>query len=143
MTVLEICLEILTNFFGILYPPLTIFISNKIFSNIIATLGIPQYNKTAPLSHNIGDPLMKAIMKYRFHPSIFAIKKNCNSSVSFSFSQVERHEIMKEINNLKTDKATQSTKVTANLIKESSDILHILFLETIVIAFPILFFQTP
>ena len=116
---------------------------NKIFSNIIATLGIPQYNKTTPLSHNIGDPLMKAIMKYRFHPSIFAIKKNCNSSLSFSFSQVERHEIMKEINNLKTDKVTQSTKVTAKLIKESSDILHILFLETIVIAFPILFFQTP
>ena len=74
------------------------------------------------MSHNIGDPLMKAIMKYRFHPSIVAIKKNCNSGLSFSFSQVERHEIMKEINNLKTNKATQSTDIPTKLIKENSDI---------------------
>ena len=65
---------------------------------------------------------MKAIMKYRFHPSIVAIKKNCNSGLSFSFSQVERHEIMKEINNLKTNKATQSTDIPTKLIKENSDI---------------------
>ena len=65
---------------------------------------------------------MKAIMKYRFHPSIVAIKKNCNSDLSFSFFQVERHEIMKEINNLKTNKATQSTDLPTKLIKESFDI---------------------
>ena len=53
-------------------------ILNEFFSNIISTLGIPQYNETEPVSHNIGDPLMKAIMKYRFHPSIVAIKKNCD-----------------------------------------------------------------
>ena len=74
------------------------------------------------MSHNIGDPLMKAIMKYRFHSSIVAIKKNCNSGLSFNFSQVERHEIMKEINNLKTNKATQSTDIPTKLIKENSDI---------------------
>ena len=68
---------------------------NEFFSNVITTLGIPQYNETEPESHNIGDPLMKAIMKYRFHPSIVAIKKKFNSGLSFSFSQVERHEIMK------------------------------------------------
>ena len=75
-------------------------ILNEFFSNIITTLGIPQYNETEPVSHNIGDPLMQAITKSRFHRSIVAIKKNCNSGLSFSFSQVERHEIMKEINNL-------------------------------------------
>ena len=56
-------------------------ILNKFFSNVITTLGIPQYNETEPLSHNIGDPLMKAIMNYRFHPSIVVIKKNCNSGL--------------------------------------------------------------
>ena len=100
----------------------TAFILNEFFSNIITTLGIPQYNETEPVSHKIGDPLMKAIMKYRFHPSIVAIKKNCNSGLPFSFSQVERHEIMKEINNLKTNKATQSTDIPTKLIKENSDI---------------------
>ena len=103
------------------YDKNTASILNEFFSNIITTLGIPQYNETEPVSHNISDPLMKAIMKYRFHPSIVAIKKNCNSGLSFSFSQVERHEIIKEINNLKTNKATQSTGIPAKLIKENSD----------------------
>ena len=93
-------------------------ILNEFFSNIITTLGIPQYNETEPVSHNIGDPLMKAIMKYRFHPSIAAMKKNCNSGWSFSFSQVERHEITKEINSLKANKATQSTDIPTNLIRK-------------------------
>ena len=30
------------------------------------------------VSHNIGDPLMKAIIKYKFHPSAVALKKNCS-----------------------------------------------------------------
>ena len=89
---------------------------NEFFSNIITTLGIPQRSETEPVSHNIGDPLMRAIMKYMFHPSIVAIKKNCNSGSSFNFSQVERDEIMKEINNLKTNKATQSTDIPTKLI---------------------------
>ena len=97
-------------------------ILNEFFSNVVTTLKIPQYNEMEPVSHNIGDPLMKAIMKYTFHLSIVAIKKNSNSGLSFSFSQVERHEILKEINNLKTNKATQSTDIPTKLIKENSDI---------------------
>ena len=61
-------------------------------------------------------------MKCRFHPSIVAIRKNCNSGSSFSFSQVERDGIMKKINNLKTNKATQSTDIPTKLIKKNSDI---------------------
>ena len=95
---------------------------NEFLSNIVTTLGIPQYNEGEPVSHNIGDPLIKAIMKYRFHPRIIAVKKNCNSGLSYSFSQVERDEIIKEINNLKTNKATQSTYIPTKLIKENSGI---------------------
>ena len=109
-------------------------ILNKFFTNIITTPGIPQYTETEPVSHNISDPLMKGIMKYRLHPSIVAIKKNCNSSLSFSFSQVERHEIMK---------AAQSTDIPPNLFRKILVFLEILYLETIIIMFPILFFQTP
>ena len=65
---------------------------------------------------------MKAIIKYRLYPSIIAIKENCNSSLSFRFSQNERDEIMKEINNLETNKATQSTGIPTKFIKENSDI---------------------
>ena len=90
-------------------------------SNIITTLGVPQYNETETVIHNIGDPLMKAIMKNRFHPRIVAVKKNCNSGLSFSFSQVELDEIMKEINNLQKNKAPQSTDIPTKRIKENSD----------------------
>ena len=65
---------------------------------------------------------MKPIIKYRLLPSIIAIKEKCVSSFSFSFSQVERDEIIKEINNLKTNKATQITDIPTKLIKENSDI---------------------
>ena len=46
-------------------------ILNEVSSNSIITLGIPQYNETKP----VGDILMKAIIKYRFHPKIAGIKK--------------------------------------------------------------------
>ena len=53
------------------------------------------------------------------HPSVVAIKKICNSGLSFSFSQLERDEIMKEINNLNINKTTQSTDIARKLIKEN------------------------
>ena len=91
---------------------------NEFFSNIITTLEIPHYNEMKPVSHNIGDPLIKAIIKYRLHPSIMPIKENCHSDLSFSFSQVKRDEIMKQINNLKTNKVTQSTNTPTKLIRK-------------------------
>ena len=42
--------------------------------------------------------------------------------MSFSFSQVERDEIMKEINNLKTNKTTRSTDISTKCIKKNSDV---------------------
>ena len=68
---------------------------NNIFSNVITSLNIPQYNETEPVSQNINDPLIAAIIKYRSHPSIIAIKDKCNSDLHFNFSFVEYDEIMK------------------------------------------------
>ena len=42
--------------------------------------------------------------------------------MSFSFSHVERNEIMKKTNNLKTNNATQSTDIPTKPIKENFDI---------------------
>ena len=95
---------------------------NKFFSNVITSLNIPQYNETEPVSQNINNPLIPVIMKYRSHPSIIGIKDKCNSDLHFNFSFVEYDEIMKEIKNLKTNKATQNTDIPLKLIKENSDI---------------------
>ena len=47
---------------------------NNFFSNIIKNLEIPQYNQIDPICQNIKDPVIKAIIKYRNHPRIIAIK---------------------------------------------------------------------
>ena len=47
---------------------------NNFFNNIIKNLEIPQYNQIDPICQNIIDPVIKAIIKYRNHPRIIAIK---------------------------------------------------------------------
>ena len=56
-------------------------VSKKFFSSSITNLEMPPNNDTEPVSYNIGDPLIKAIITCRFHPSIIAIKENCNSGL--------------------------------------------------------------
>ena len=75
-----------------------------------------------PICENINDPILKAIVKYRTHPSIVAIKKFCNSKSHFSFKNVQKEEILKELNNLNINKATQNTDIPTKIIKENSDI---------------------
>ena len=65
---------------------------------------------------------MRAVVKYRAHPCIIAVKENCNSSTRFNFSFVDKEDILKEIKNLKANKATQNTDIPTKLIKENSDI---------------------
>ena len=70
---------------------------NAFFSNIVQNLDIQQYNVDDPICENINDPLLKAIVRYRNHPSIVAIKKFCNSKSPFSFKNVQKEEILKEL----------------------------------------------
>ena len=86
---------------------------NEFFSNTITALGIPQYNETETVSHNIGDPLVKAVMKYRFYPSIVAIKKSFSLNVMKSW---------KKLITLTTNNTTLSTDIPTKRIKENSDI---------------------
>ena len=70
------------------------------------------------ISENINDPLLKAIVRYRNHPSSVAIKKICNCKSHFSFENVEKEEIPKMLNNLNFIKAVQSTDIPTKIIKE-------------------------
>ena len=95
---------------------------NSFFSTIIQNMKIPQYKEQYPISASISDPVMRAIVKYRAHPSIIAIEENSNSSTRFSFSFADKEDILKEIKNFKANKATQNTDIPTKLIKENSDI---------------------
>ena len=49
-------------------------ILNLFFSNAVKNLKIPEFNDINPLAENIPNPVFKAILKYKNHPSIIAIK---------------------------------------------------------------------
>ena len=82
-------------------------------------LDIQQYNVDDPFCKNINDPLLEANVKYRNHPSIVAIKKFCNSKSHFSFKNVQKEEILKELNNLNINKTIQNTDIPTKIIKEN------------------------
>ena len=75
-----------------------------------------------PICESINEPLLKAIVRYRNHPNIVAIKKFCNSKSHFSFKNVQKEEILKELNNLNINKATQNTDIPTKIIKENSNV---------------------
>ena len=56
---------------------------NLFFSNAVKSLKIPRFSNTNPLAERLSDPKLKAILKYKNHPSIVAIR-NANDSSHFN-----------------------------------------------------------
>ena len=48
---------------------------NTFFSNIVSNLNLPEYPISNPYYNKIRDPVLKAILKYKDHPSIKAIER--------------------------------------------------------------------
>ena len=48
---------------------------NNFFSNTVKKLKIPKFNSNNSVTQNIKDPVFKAILKHKNHPSILAIQK--------------------------------------------------------------------
>ena len=71
---------------------------NIFFSNAVKNLKIPRFSNTNPLAERLNNPTLKAILKYKNHPSIVAIR-NANNNSHFHFSEVSVEEVYKEIRN--------------------------------------------
>ena len=95
---------------------------NEFFSNVETHLNIQQFNQIYQTSENISDPVIKAIVKCRTHPSIIAIKEKCTFKSNFNSSFVEKVDILKEIKMLQWNKATENTDIPIELIKNDADI---------------------
>ena len=96
---------------------------NTFFSNIASNLKIPEYTKCDPISEINSDSVLKSIMKYRNHPSILKIGEVCHgSNANFSFSSVQRTQILNEITQLNSSTSGQSIDIPTKIIKENSDI---------------------
>ena len=57
---------------------------NIFFSNAVKNLKIPKFSNINPLAEKLSDPTLKAILKYKNHPSIVAIRNANNSHFQWS-----------------------------------------------------------
>ena len=94
---------------------------NCFFADIVKNLEIPKY-KVTELNNGITDPVLKAIEKYKDHPSIISIKKRCKGNSSFSFENLDRNYLHNEISKLNANKSCQENDIPTKIIKENSDI---------------------
>ena len=74
-------------------------ILNSFFSNVVKHLKIPEFTDIDFSAECIPHPALKAIMKFRNHPSVSAIRNAFNPQ-SFSFSKVSVDDVLKEIKKL-------------------------------------------
>ena len=93
------------------------------FSNIVSNRNIAEYLNCEPLAKNISDPILKCIVKFRNHHSTLALGEVCNKypRLPFSFSKINREEVLGENLKLETSKACQDTDTATKLIKENGD----------------------
>ena len=100
---------------------------NKFFSNIVNNLEISKYYKCEFFIGNTEDQTPRAILRYRNHPSIIAIKNKFKSEDVFYFRELEKKETQKEIlklnnnSNNNNNKASQRSDIPTKNIKGNSD----------------------
>ena len=101
---------------------------NDFFINAVKDLNIAISGDILCEANNMKDPVLKAIEKYKKHPSIKAIA-GISKNDNFILEKVSYEEIMHEIKQLDTRKACQDTDVPSFIIKMNSDIFTDFFHE--------------
>ena len=94
---------------------------NAFLSSAVSNLNIPEYSGINILAERISHPTLKAILKYKNHPSIVGIN-NLKKNFNFYFSVASGEDFLKEIKKLNPRKSTQSTDIPIELLKENADI---------------------
>ena len=95
---------------------------NTFFINIVPNLKISYQQDFLCKTKKIENPLIKAIEKYKNHPSIINIKTNIKSGNSFNIQHVTVEKVEKIIRNLDIKKAKQETDIPTKILKQNSDI---------------------
>ena len=66
---------------------------------------------------NVRDPTLKAISKYRKHPRILAIKRKTKSGPVFTFNNITKEDVIKEIKSFTRPKASQDACIFPTSLK--------------------------
>ena len=95
---------------------------NNFFSNIVKNLEIPKYDVEGDLHLNMNShPTLKAVFKYKNHPSIISIRRFRHQVSNFNFSCIDKNTVLKEIRGLSTTKASQDNDLPVKILKENAD----------------------
>ena len=79
------------------------------------------------MAENIDDPTLKAIAKWRNHPSILAIASEYKNRANVSFNFVSQEDVFTEIKMLDVSKAIQESVIPIKVVKANKNF----FAETI------------
>ena len=96
-------------------------ILNSFFSNVVKHLKIPEFKDFDFSAECIPHPALKAIMKFRKHPSVSVITNAFKQQI-FNFSKVRVDDVLEEINKLGNRKAIQNTDIPVKIPKQNPDI---------------------
>ena len=91
---------------------------NNFFGNVIKKHMIPKYSEYDLSIDRVENRTIRAVLKYRNHPSILAIPERKKVQINVCFKEVSIEEIQKEILNLNNKKAFD---IPTKIIKENSD----------------------
>ena len=69
---------------------------NEFFSNIVQNLNILSFENDEPIVNNISDLTLKAILKYRKHPGVIAIRDKFKIKETFSFVEVDQKKLKRK-----------------------------------------------
>ena len=84
----------------------------------------PKYSEYDPSVDRVENRTIRAILKYRNHPSILAIREREKAQINFCFKELSIEEMQKEISDLNNKKASQNSDIPTEITKEKSDIFE-------------------
>ena len=95
---------------------------NTFFKNKKKIIEINQYSNFDALIINVEDPNLRAILRYKDHPSILAIQNKYKNRNKFAFEKTVLASMEKETRNLKIIKASQISDISTRILTEHIDI---------------------
>ena len=66
-------------------------------------------------------PTLKAVFKFKNHPSIISIRRFRHQVSNFNFSCIDKNTVFKKNRGLSTTKASQDTDLPVKILKENAD----------------------
>ena len=95
---------------------------NQFFKNAVSTLGITENSFVINEEYkNISDPVQRAIVKVKSHPSISLVKNKITNRNNFKFEPVSLSDIELEIRLLNPKKVSTYKNIPPKILKSSSE----------------------